>query len=292
MDPNSKFEIETPTATAVVHGTLFTTQVTEEGETTVITTEGLVSVTADDEEVFVAANQQTNVSKGKKPSEPQNIPEPESEISITIAGLAAGSLVDPTGSSTGKLPDGTEFNQIAGSQSSMIDANTQVITLSNPKNGNYKIALRYLSEDPVSYSIEGKIQGKVVLEYKDSLDPENEQNYILDFNLKVTPDSIEIGKFMVKPMGGNSPEKIVKDQKIPPGKNISDHATDKNKEDKEIPPGKNVSDNATSENNKENKPEQTGENTNQGKSDNITSSANQSNKQNQSQKDKEKDKDK
>jgi hypothetical protein len=71
-DPDSKFEIETPTATAVVHGTLFTTEVTEEGETTVITTEGLVSVTADDEEVFVAANQQTKVSKGKKPSEPQN----------------------------------------------------------------------------------------------------------------------------------------------------------------------------------------------------------------------------
>ena len=112
---DSRYEIDTPSATAVVHGTLFTTEVTGEGETTVSTTEGLVSVTADDEEVFVAANQQTKVFMGKKPSKPQNIPEPDSEISIIITGLVTGSLIDPTGSSTGKLSDGTEFNQIPGS---------------------------------------------------------------------------------------------------------------------------------------------------------------------------------
>ena len=136
-----RFEIDTPSATAVVHGTLFTTEVTEEGDTTVSTTDGLVSVTAGDEEVLVARNQQTKVYKGKKPTQPQNIPEAEYEISITITGLAVGSLVDPTGSSTGKLPDGTEFNQIQGSQSTTTGEHTQVITVTDPKNGNYKIAL-------------------------------------------------------------------------------------------------------------------------------------------------------
>lgn len=267
-DTDSRFEINTPSATAVVHGTLFTTEVTEEGDTTVSTTEGLVSVTADDEEVFVEANQQTKVSKGKKPSEPENSPEPDSEISITITGLAVGSFIDPTGSSTGKLPDGTEFNQIPGSQSSMTNVDTQVITIINPKNGNYKIALRYLAEGTVKYYIQGKVRGVEALDFEDSLDSEEGQNYILDFNLKVTEDSIEIGKFMVKPMGANNPEKVL------------------NKEDKEIPPGK--KEDAADQNIQEAKPEKTEKSDDKGKSDNVTSSNSQGNDKNQSQKDKQK----
>ena len=278
-ETDSRFEIDTPTATAVVHGTLFTTDVTEEGDTTVSTTEGLVSVTADDEEVFVAANQQTKVSKGKKPSTPQNTPEPDSQISIFITGLAAGSLVDPTGSSTGKLPDGTEFNQIPGSQSSLSGVDTQVITVTDPKNGNYKIALRYLDEGMVKVNIQGKLKGEVVLDFENSLVPENEQDYILDFNLKVSEESIEIGKFMVKPMRGNNPEKAVNEKE--------------DKGEKEIPPGKSTTENVTdiNNNNEEANPEKT-EKDNKGKSENITSSDNLSNMKDQSQKDKQKDKQK
>src|SRR4030042_6524133 len=227
-DTDSRFEIDTPSATAVVHGTLFTTEVNEEGETTVSTTEGLVSVTADDEEVFVAAKQQTKVFKGNKPSAPQDIPEPDSEISIFITGLAVGSVIDPTGSSTGKLPDGTEFNQIQGSQSSLSGVDTQLITVGDPMNGNYKIALRNMAERTVHYRIQGKLKGVVVLDFEDSLSPEKGQDFILDFNLKVSEESIEIGKFMVKPMGGNNPEKVLKDKEVPPGKISTDNASDTN----------------------------------------------------------------
>ncbi|UCD08084.1 MAG: FecR domain-containing protein [Dehalococcoidales bacterium] len=260
---DSRFEIDTPSATAVVHGTLFTTEVTEEGETTVSTTEGLVSVTADDEEVFVAANQQTKVFMGKKPSKPQNIPEPDSEISIIITGLVTGSLVDPTGSSTGKLSDGTEFNQIPGSQSFLVDADTQVITVMNPRNGNYKIALRYLGEGTVDYRIEGKLRGKIVHYKGDTFDPEADQDYILDFNLKVSEESIEIGKIMIKPMRGNNLEKGVKE--------------------KEIPPGKNNTENVTGNINKGLKPEKT-DRDDDGNSANLTSSDNRSNNKNKSEK--------
>ncbi|MBN2074722.1 MAG: FecR domain-containing protein [Dehalococcoidales bacterium] len=266
-DTGSRFEIDTPSATAVVHGTLFTTEVTEVGDTTVSTTDGLVSVTADDEEVFVASNQQTKVFKGKKPSIPQNAPDPDSEISITITGLAVGSLVDPTGSSTGKLPDGTEFNQIQGSQSSTTGEYTQVITVTDPKNGNYKIALRDLAESTVQYRIQGKVKGEVVLDYEDSLDPEEEQDYILDFNLKVSEDSIEIGKLMVKPMKGNGPEKVGG------GKDVED-----------IPPGKSDKEDAADKNNQETKPGKKEEDDTRGKSDVTSPSDNQSNAQNQSNK--------
>lgn len=268
-DTNSRFEIDTPSATAVVHGTLFTTEVTEEGETTVSTIDGLVSVTADDEEVFVAANQQTKISKGSKPSKPENIPDPDSEISITITGLSAGSLVDPTGSSTGKLPDGTEFNQISGSQLSTSGIDTQVITVANPKNGNYKIALRNLTESTVYCSIQGKLEGLLVLDFQDSFDLEEEEDYILDFNLKVSDNSIEIGKFMIKPMRGNGPETIGKDmdvEGVPPGKSDKEGNSDKKDE--------------------KTKPETTENIDDQGKSDNITSSDNRGTGKNQSQKDK------
>ncbi|UCC17039.1 MAG: FecR domain-containing protein [Dehalococcoidales bacterium] len=272
---DSRFEINTPSATAVVHGTLFTTEVTGEGETTVSTTEGLVSVTANDEEVFVPANQQTKVSKGKKPSKPQNTPEPESEISILITGLTAGSLVDPTGSSTGKLPDGTEFNQIQGSQSLMSGIDTQVITVADPKNGNYKIALRCVADGTVTVSVQGKLKREAVLDFNKILEVEEEQDYILDFNLKVTGESIEIGKFMVKPMMGNNPEKAVKEKE--------------DKGSKDNPPGKNTTENVTdiNNNNKEVKPEKTENDNDKGKSANTTS-VNQSNKDNKSQKDKQK----
>ena len=238
-DTDSRFEIDTPSATAVVHGTLFTTEVTEEGDTTVSTTDGLVSVTAGDEEVLVARNQQTKVYKGKKPTQPQNIPEAEYEISITITGLAVGSLIDPTGSSTGKLPDGTEFNQIQGSQSTTTGEHTQVITVTDPKNGNYKIALRDLAESTVRYRIQGKVKGEILLDYEDSIDPEEEQDYILDFNLKVSENSIEIGKLMVKPMKGNGPEKVgggKAGEDIPPGKSNKEDTADKNNE--QTNPGK------------------------------------------------------
>lgn len=267
-DADSRFEINTPSATAVVHGTLFTTEVSEQGETTVSTTEGLVSVTADDEEVFVAANQQTKVFKGKRPSQPQNIPEPESEISINITGLVASSLVDPTGSSTGILPDGTEFNQIPSSKSVLYDVDTQVITISNPKNGNYKIALRFLHENNITYSIQGKLKGEKVLYFKDTLDPEQGRNYVLDFNLKVTEESIEIGKFMIKPMGGNGPEKALNDR-----------------EDKENPAGKNITENVTDNNTKGEKPDKSEEKNNPGKPDINIHSDNRSNN-NQSNNDK------
>ena len=51
VDPGSHYQIDTPSAMAVVRGTQFMTEVDEAGSTTVETIEGLVSVTAQNEEV-------------------------------------------------------------------------------------------------------------------------------------------------------------------------------------------------------------------------------------------------
>ncbi|MCK4273855.1 MAG: FecR domain-containing protein, partial [Dehalococcoidales bacterium] len=78
-DAGSHYEVQTPSAVALVRGTLFFTEVDEAGETNVYTTEGLVSVSAQGQEVFVPAGQQTTVETGTPPSEPTLASPPEDE---------------------------------------------------------------------------------------------------------------------------------------------------------------------------------------------------------------------
>ena len=83
-DPDSQYEIETPSAVAIVRGTLFFTEVSETGATQVATTEGLVSVVAQGEEVLLPPTQQTKVNSGHAPFQPATVPSPETELIITI----------------------------------------------------------------------------------------------------------------------------------------------------------------------------------------------------------------
>ncbi|MBI4329727.1 MAG: FecR domain-containing protein, partial [Chloroflexi bacterium] len=73
LDPGSRYEIQTPTALAVVRGTLFSTEVDDAQRTRVQTSEGLVSVLAQSKEVYVPAGQETTVEPGLPPSEPAKV---------------------------------------------------------------------------------------------------------------------------------------------------------------------------------------------------------------------------
>ncbi len=79
VDPGSHYEIQTPSAIALVRGTLFVTEVDETGATTVQTIEGLVSVSAQGEEVYLPAGQQTAVEPGAPPTKPMPIGPTEGE---------------------------------------------------------------------------------------------------------------------------------------------------------------------------------------------------------------------
>jgi len=140
--PGSHYEIETPSATAVVRGTLFSTIVDETGSTEVETTSGLVSVVAQGEEVYLPPNQKTEVQAGSAPSQPETVPAIKNELVIRVDMPAVASLCDPTGSSTGTLLTGQSFNQIAGSLSSVPAEDTQYITVPDPIEGEYILALR------------------------------------------------------------------------------------------------------------------------------------------------------
>jgi hypothetical protein len=70
IDKYSKYEIHTPSAVALVRGTYFMTQVESDGKTRVETAEGLVSVAAEGEEVYVPVGKKTIVKPGKTPTVP------------------------------------------------------------------------------------------------------------------------------------------------------------------------------------------------------------------------------
>ena len=236
VDSGSRYEIETPSATAIVRGTLFTTEVEETGFTTVSTTEGLVSVVAQEQEVNVPANQKTEVEIGAEPSPPVTLASAKSEIIVTIDRPAFGSISDPTGSSTGILPTGLTFNQIQGSLSSAPSEDTQVITIAEPKTGEYIVTLRYITEGIVRFHIQGKSEGEVAFTYVGNWSAVKEGGWLIHLDVDVEEGVIVRGRItLVEPLGDKMPEKIVDGElykkDIPPGK-------DKTDDDKDGPPGK------------------------------------------------------
>jgi hypothetical protein len=142
MDPGSRYEIRTPSAYALVRGTLFETEVDDAGFTTVRTIEGMVSVLAVEEEVYVPAGYEVSVEPGAAPSSLQPTAPAESELIVTVSMPAVASVVSPDGASTGYLPNGVYFNQIPGSTTSNPCDGDQVIRIAWPTKGIYHLILR------------------------------------------------------------------------------------------------------------------------------------------------------
>jgi hypothetical protein len=181
-DNGYHFQIETPSAQVMVHGTLFATEVDDSGKTTVQTTEGTVSVSAQGQEVQVPAGQQTTVKPGDAPAAPEPMPTPGSEILLTIDKPKAGLITDPTGSSTGYLPDGTAVNQIPGSQLSAPDAAMQTVRIPDPYAGEYALLLHGVT-GMANVSIEAFADGKPTASFTDNVSTDN--NLLLKLHLDV-----------------------------------------------------------------------------------------------------------
>ncbi|MFH1169380.1 MAG: FecR domain-containing protein [Chloroflexota bacterium] len=208
-DPGSHYEINTPSATAIVRGTLFATEVDATGSTRVATTEGLVSVVAQGEEVQLPPSRQTQVAAGTVPEPPATVPPNKSELIIIVSTPAIASVSDPTGSSTGNLPSGMSFNQIPGSQSSLSDG-TQRITIPQPISGEYLVSLRYLASDAAGFTIKGMSDGKASFQYGGNFSDSGENGWLIRVNLQVDDGSIVDSTLTgAAPLGNQAPEKIV-----------------------------------------------------------------------------------
>ena len=100
LDPGSHYKIETPSAYALVRGTLFMTEVDETGSTTVQVTEGLVAVGGQNLEVNVPAGYETTVEAGANPPQPTPI-EPPGQSDAGPPGVGPGGQGPPGQSDAG-----------------------------------------------------------------------------------------------------------------------------------------------------------------------------------------------
>jgi hypothetical protein len=184
-DGSDYFQIQTPSADVKVHGTLFSAEVDASGKALIQTTEGRVSVSAQGQEVQVPAGQQTEVEPGAAPSAPAPVPPARNELVFTINKPAVGLVTDPSGSSTGYLPDGSPLNQISGSRLSPSEDLYQTIRIYEPSAGDYTIVLRGATDGSSSLSIEGFAQGQSGFLHAESCNITAANDLVLKLHLDV-----------------------------------------------------------------------------------------------------------
>jgi hypothetical protein len=181
---DGSFQIQTASASVVVYGTLFSTEIDEAGDTLVQTAEGLVSVTAQGQAVLVAEGHQTVVGNGTPPAFPTPPPPAVNELVFTID-AATGRVVGPGGLSTGFLSDGSTINQIPGSRIYQLDGSSQMIRIADPDEGNYSVVLSGDIGTTVSYYLEGLAGGERTFVQSASGNITEEGGLVLRLHLEV-----------------------------------------------------------------------------------------------------------
>lgn len=142
LRPTSRYEVNTPAATAAVRGTTFEVLIEQDvdGEplATVLTTEGAVGLrraataTAPAEEVRVEAGRQAAAKRGRPLEEPRPRREPQRVVTVTV-GSERSIVVDPLGRANG-LRDGKLVLQTPGAKVERVDGKL-VITLPDVPEG-------------------------------------------------------------------------------------------------------------------------------------------------------------
>lgn len=141
-DPNSRFELKTPTATAGVRGTGFITEVRADGSSSVQTTDGTVEVTAQNRTVSVGAGQATTVAPNAAPTAPFTAPPPPNKLRFGVHSPAYLAVVDPLGRACGViLPGPTLVRQIPGCLVTDIGVEPQLIDVPNAPGGTYSFVV-------------------------------------------------------------------------------------------------------------------------------------------------------
>ena len=76
-DRTTDFQIRTPSASIAAQGTSFSTEVDASGITRVNTVDGIVKVSSQEQEVYLAMDQQTQIKPGTAPETPQTVSDKE-----------------------------------------------------------------------------------------------------------------------------------------------------------------------------------------------------------------------
>jgi len=143
---DSKFELRTPAATAVVRGTGFVTDVQISGATTVTTVDGSVEVSAQTQTVVVPAGSLTTVQPGGPPSPPSASPSAQNILRFGLHSPAYLVVVDPLGRSCGIVPAGpTLIRQIPGCLATEPGIDPQLIDVRDASAGTYSLIIESIA---------------------------------------------------------------------------------------------------------------------------------------------------
>lgn len=203
-DSKHRFEVQTPSANVMARGTLFLVNVDASGRTLTQTTEGQVDVSAQSRLVHVFAGQQTEAAPGAPPSVPEPMPPTSNELIVTVSTPAVGMVIDPHGSRTGYLPDGSELNQIAGSSSSVGEGSRHTTVIPKLSSGEYTVALQGVAEGKADYSIEALNGGDSKFKYTGSYDATAGNAWQLRLQVNVIGDSLRVSIVDPNSRGSNA----------------------------------------------------------------------------------------
>lgn len=140
IQQGDSYVIRTPHAVVAAHGTVFETEVN--GDTAVLTAEGLVSLAQAEFRVDVLAGQIVRATT-------QSISTPEAAPNIgevRVSGPVSAYLTSPQGAATGVLMNGLVFRQIPGITTTAVEeldsTKLQRIVLGDAEQGEYSLVLR------------------------------------------------------------------------------------------------------------------------------------------------------
>ena len=208
-DGDQYFLLQTSSADIKVRGTLFSTEVDEAGKTLVKTNKGRVDVSAQGEEVQVGAGRQTEVEAGAPPSAPAPIPPVSKELIFNISQPAIARVIEPGGSSTGYLPDGSQVNQISGSSLSAPGMPGSIIRIPEPDTGEYTIILNGVADGSSTINIRGFSEGKTTFIHTETSNITAADQLVLRLHLDVLDGIVQATEALTPDSEESQPEEVV-----------------------------------------------------------------------------------
>jgi FecR protein len=201
---SADFSIETPSSIISAHGTSFTTEVDPAGLTRVAAVEGTVDVLAQEKEVSLVS-QQTQIEPGAAPQPPEPLTTVENTLVVSTGLSAVSTVCDPSGSSTGYLPNGLAINQITGSKNTLF-AGGQEINVAQPAPGEYAIIVRSVNQQAVQVNIQLKGPEQGLFVYNEMLNGSADGVWLIRLDIS---QGSSTPKVAVEPLGDNKIEHVV-----------------------------------------------------------------------------------
>jgi len=141
VDPRSRYEVDTPTATVAVRGTLFQVQVEADGSTTVETVEGQVAVIALGVEKVLDEGMRIRVVPGKPPEDPSPAPPALGTLTFELGSAANLLVVTPLSTAAGLVPPGYPINQEPGTNAPASAEEPETVLFRRVVRGTYQAFL-------------------------------------------------------------------------------------------------------------------------------------------------------